>query len=200
MGFRLWLNNNRDDLNPASCSGECYAEMGMMGFQYRDAIFVSMSGVVLHEALTKNKWDSIEGNYNNGWRFSVENGVAVAIRIESDAAAVEVSRLGVDETDLAAFKSAVQSKAKISGATYTTRRGAIIENRSDKVYVNGQPFAQNMSRWRTVDAAENAIITNPSSKVFNLGGTVYDFNNWAIDGQAPVLPFPAAPKGLTIRR
>ena len=197
MGFRLWINNNRDDLNPASCSGECYAEMGMMGFHYRDAVFVALSGGMLHEALTRNKWDSIEGNYNNGWRFSVENGVAVAIRIEADAAAVEVSRLGLDEADLAAFKAAVQGKSKIAGSTYTTRRGDKIENRSDLVFVNGKAFAQNMPRMRVVDGGGNELAATTSAGVFKLGSAVYDFKAWT--GSVPPAPrLPAAPRALVV--
>lgn len=198
MGFRLWLNNNRNDLDPASCSGECYAEMGMMGFHYRDAVFVALSGGVLHEALTRNKWDSVEGNYNNGWRFSVENNVAVGIRIEADAAAVEVSRLGVDEADLAAFKTAVQGKAKIAGNTYTTRRGDKIENRNDLVFVNGKAFAQNMPRMRVVDGSGNELAATTSAGVFRLGSAVYDFKAWTDNTPAPRLP--AAPRALVVGR
>ena len=199
MGFRLWVNNNRDDLNPASCSGECYAEMGMRAFQYRDAIFVALPGGVLHEALTKNKWDSIEGNYNNGWRFSVENSVAVAIRIDSDAAAVEVSRLGVDDADLAAFKSVVQGKSKIAGNVYTTRRGDKIENRNDLVFVNGKAFAQNMPRMRVIDNSGNELASTISAGVFKLGAATYDFKAWT--GSTPPAPrLPAAPSGLVVGR
>lgn len=198
MGFRLWLNNNRDDLNPASCSGECYAEMGQMGFQYRDAIFVAVPGVVLHEALTKNKWDSIEGSTNNNWRFSVENGVAVAIRIEADAAAVEVARLGVDVSDFTAFKNQVTQTARISGNTYTTRRGDKIENRNDAVFVNGVAFAQNMPRMSVKINGNGVVASTAARKTFNLAGRTYDFNGWTITG-TPAPKLPAAPKNLTVQ-
>lgn len=144
--FRIWLNNNLRDLDPSSCSGECYSEMGAGAYQYKDAMLIDMPDCVLHQALVATQWDQQETVAGSGWQFKVENGVAVAIRIESARSALECSRLGIDDVDFSAFKTAVLAHSQLGINSYTTRRGDFIENRSGRTFVNGQPFPSSLPR------------------------------------------------------
>ena len=204
FNFRLWLNGEASDLDESACSGECYAQMGTGGWQYKNSLLVATPGAKLYEALTsKNSWDAIEED--SGWRFSVENEVAVAIRIDhgAAAAAVEVSRLGVDEADLHAFKAAVLAKSRILGIDkYVTRRGEKIEIRNNQMFVEGRPFNQNLPRLSVVDANGNEFVRSLSSKSFRLSDEEYDFGNWSSPQRKPFLPSnftqPAAPKNVKV--
>lgn len=124
--------------------------------------------------------------------------MAVAIRIEADAAAVEVARLGVDVADLTAFKNQVTQAARISGSTYTARRGDKIENRSDAIFVNGAAFAQNMPRIYVKINGNSVVASTPARKTFNLAGRTYDFNGWTTT-ETPAPKLPTAPKNLTVQ-
>jgi len=151
--FRVWLNNNPRDLEPASCSGECYSEMGQQGYQYRDAILVDLPDCILHQALVATSWDQQE-NFN-GWQFKVENGAAVAIKIESERSALECSRLGIDDADYQAFKDAITTRSHLGNHSYLTRRGDLIENRNNRKFVNGQPFHENLPRLEVIRAGQS---------------------------------------------
>ena len=200
FNFRLWLNGEPNDLTPDSCRGECYAQMGMGGRQYKNSLLVAMPGAKLYEALAGNRWDTIENT--SGWRFSVENGVAVAIRIDhgAAAAAVEVSLLGVDEADFNSFKAAVLANSKIiSMDQYITRRGEKIEVQNNRMFVDGKAFNQNLPRLRVVDMAGKELIGPVSGKVFRLGPLEYDFDKLSLPARFDhTRTPPAVPKNVKI--
>lgn len=200
FNFRLWLNNEPNDLNPDSCRGECYAQMGMGGRQYKNSLLVAMPGAKLYEALAGNHWDSIEND--SGWRFSVENGVAVAIRIDhgAAAAAVEVALLGVDEADLRAFKAAVIANSRIiSMDKYVTRRSEKIEIRNNQMFVDGKAFNQNLPRLSVINAAGKEVISSLQGNLFHINEQEYDFGKWSSPARVvyPHTP-PVAPKNVKI--
>jgi hypothetical protein len=197
FNFRLWLNNKADDLNPSTCDGECYAEMGQNARQYKNSLLIAMPGVFLHEALASNTWDSITNI--SGWRFSVENDVAVAIRIEADAAAVEVSRLGVDESDLDTFVAAVIANSRIvSMNEYITRRREKIEIQNNKMFVDGRAFNHNLPRLSSIDADGNELISSLSGSAFRVGEIEFDFSNWASPALVVDTP-PTPPQNVAIQ-
>lgn len=213
FNFRLWVNDNPDDLNESSCSGECYSDMGKNGHQYLDAIYISGAGLILHQALSTNSWDFQEGN-TSSWAFKREGNTAIAVTLQDGQGVIEVSRLGIDEPDYATFKAKFGSGPYsgsgarfIDANTYRTRRGTFITDSSGSTYFKDGPgaFQKMYSNWPrlTVTEVTNlnspvAIITNPTNQNFSVtrhGQTInYDFANWASSGdtEPPVDTTPPA--------
>jgi len=210
MGFRLWMNEYKDDLNPSTCDGECYAQMGMHAHQYKNAMFIKIGNAYLHQALTSNKWDVVE-NHGSGWRFSQEGQVAVAILREPASAALEVARLGVDYASFNDFKNAILNRARLEANAFVSSKGDRLEARLNastrelETYVNGKDY------WQSPPRLE--VVTNRNDKVVEFQNRVmtlrkhgrmgiYDFNRWTYrevdDGTVVDRAPPKVPSGFKV--
>jgi hypothetical protein len=218
------MNDEPLDGDDARCirddEAECYSFMGQYGHQYRDAMLIYQPNIVIHELFTSHSWDfseSASGTYEN-WQLRRENGVAVAWTINSsESAAIEVSRIGVDELDYASFKSKVLGVGRLDNNIYTTRNGdkiqAVVTEGGNITYV--KIGAADYVRWDTswprlqVQNVTNGttpyyMVNTPSSRYFELshhGATrTYNFNDWTVDGSAPPVDVtaPAAPINLRV--
>lgn len=222
FNFRIWMNNYVDDLNQSANPGDYESQMGQSGHQYKDAIYISGAGLILHEALANNSWDAQEGNAST-WLFKQENGVAVAITMQDGQNVIEASRIGIDEPTYADFKSKFGSNPYsgtgarfIDENTYKTRRGTFITDSSGITYYKDGSGAfvklkdSNYPRLGVVDITTPGspvdIITNPSTNQFTItrhGLTInYDFDNWVATGDteppAGDTTPPAAPSNFRV--
>lgn len=160
--FRIWMNEYPNDLNPAACEGECYSHMGTNAHQYKNAMLINLSNTRYYEALTSNRWDTVE-SHSSCWRFSQEGRVAVAIKRGPASAGLEVARIGIDYPSFDEFKNAMLTRAKLGKNVFVTSKGDRIEARYNstsqvmETYVNGQDF------WHDTPRLE--VITNLGEKV-----------------------------------
>lgn len=221
FNFRIWLNGNPDDLNDSANPGDYESQMGQSGHQYKDALYISGAGFVLHEALATNSWDAQEGALSN-WLFKQENGVAVAMTMQDGQGAIEVSRIGIDEPTYADFKAKFGSNPYtgngarfIDSNTYRTRRGTYISDSSGITYYKDGSGAfvklkdNNYPRLEVTEITNPgspvAIVTTVSDKIFSVNrhSATYtmNFNDWSStsDGEPPsdTTP-PAAPVNLRV--
>ena len=206
--FRIWLNEHPKDLDPVSCTGECYSVMGTHGHQYKNAIFVKQGSAILHEAIPGSAWDVIETS--GAWRFSREGNVGVAINRGGSSAALEVVRIGIDYPTWGDFKSAIFGKAKLEGEAYVTSKG-------DRIEARFNPNTRRLETW-VLDSVGDywigegikriEVVANLGEKVVEWNGRVlvvkkhgkmgrWDFNTWSyIEGGDVVAPAP--PKGFIV--
>lgn len=211
----LWLNNNPDDMVLEGCFVDCPSDGGIGGHQYRDAILIIGSNLILHEAMT-NGWDTVEPQ--GGWFFGTKNGIGVALRYDAGwvSAALEICILGVTATDMAEFKNSVITTSSLSSTSYRTRRGDIISVDNGNTLVNGTPvnISSSPQTWPRVDIRRlesnnslTPIFTSAyGTKIFNFarnGNTLeLNFNNWtySTSGGGPDLTPPPKVTGLTAQQ
>lgn len=212
MLFRIWMNEYDDDLNPAACTGECYAQMGMHAHQYKNALLVNVGNSRLYEALYTNQWDHLEGDSRKGWRFSQEAKVAVAIRQDVSSSALEVARIGSDYRTFDEFKNAVLTRAKLEGPAFVTSKGDRLEARYNtangrtETYVNGQRYWQGAIPRLEVTTHRGEKVVEWKSRVLTVRKHgrigIYDFNRWTYretdDGAVIDRDPPAAPSGFKV--
>lgn len=208
MPFRIWLNEYDNDLNPAACSGECYSQMGTHAHQYKNALLVNVGNARLYEALTTNRWDVLE-NDASGWRFSVENNVAVAIRQGPASSAVEVARLGIDYANLAAFKNAILATARLGNEFFVTSRGDRIEARYNQTAKQFETWVNNQRFWQAAPRLE--VISGTGEKIVESDGKTmilrkhgktgtYNFSTWSYSEGGVIVDRepPAPPRNVEI--
>lgn len=187
----LWLNDNPDDMVLEGCFVDCPSDGGMGGHQYRDAILIIGSNLILHEAIT-NGWDTVEPAGN--WIFATKNGIGVALTYNASwqSAALEICILGETEPDMATFKNSVQTVGSLSSTSYRTRKGTVISVVNGNTLVDGVEVnpANSPSTWPRMDIRK--LETNGSltpiftsvygTKIFSItrnGATFgWNFNNW----------------------
>lgn len=196
--FMLWINgspysNTNDPFSPPPSSIEYY-DGGDGGYQYRNAMLVVPNGKPhLHIAVGNYGFDEMSAE--DGWQFYREGKVAIAIKLHSTNAALEVATLGVEYGSYQEFKSAIKSKARLEADRFITSKGftitqATVDGKYPFKRLEAQDYQGNqMVQWN------NRVMTvrKRDQKI------VYDFNNWKYydDPSWDLIP-PAAPQNVNV--
>jgi len=198
--FRLWLDNNNIEENVSTSSDyHIYLNIGINGFQYRNAMFAR--ACYLHYGLRYNSFD--EDIPAGSWRFLREGRTMIAVKCRTDrgVGAVEVAIEGVDYPDMNAFINAIYANANVNHNSYVTSRGDVIgytmmeeipdlgatiqlAGESNWHYVWDFPFP----RIETIDYLGNYIVQwQGDQMIVTKHGRrlIYDFDNWTVDETAP---------------
>jgi len=175
--FMLWINDKpySDPNNPFSPPVETseYYDGGDGGYQFRNAMLVVPNGKpYLHISIGTNSFHEMSNE--DDWQFYREGKVAIAIKMHSTCAALEVTTIGVDYNSYQEFKSSVRNNALLEFNRFTTSKGVVIT----PDVVDGQyPF----KRLEAEDNSGNKLVqwSNRVMTVRKHGKTiVYDFKNW----------------------
>ncbi len=197
--FMLWINEKpysdpNDPYSRPPATSEYY-DGGDSGYQHRNAMLVVPNGKpYLHISIGGNSFD--EKSVEDGWQFYREGKVAIAIKMSSTCAGLEVATLGVNYGSYQEFKSAMKNNALLGVNRFTTSKGKVIT----PDYVDGTyPF----DRLEATDNQNNKIVdwNNRVMTVRKHGKTVvYDFKNWRYDEDPTSwdLISPAAPQNVNI--
>ena len=198
--FMLWINStpysNANDPFSAPPAISEYYDGGDGGYQYRNAMLVVPSGKpYLHIALGDNSFD--EMSTEDGWQFYREGKVALAIKLNSTNAAIEVATISVDYGSFQEFKSAVKTNSRLEMNRFTTSKGVVIT----PVSVDGKfPF----KRLESEDSQGNQMV-QWNNRVMTVRKhdkkVVYDFNIWKYydDPSWDHIP-PAAPQNVNVSK
>jgi hypothetical protein len=178
--FMLWINNKpysnpNDPFSPPPENSEYY-DGGDDGYQYRNAMFVIPGGKpYLHISVGNNSFDEI--TMEDDWQFYREGKVAVAIKIHSTNAALEVATIGVDYGSFGEFKSVIKTNARLELDRFTSSKAFIITSNT----VDGQyPFKRlecEDNQGNEIVQWENQVMTVRKHGMI----VVYNFNNWQYD-------------------
>jgi hypothetical protein len=209
--FKMWIDRSEDSGDSSGPEKE-WSLGENPAVQYQNALFLYNSASHLHVVKGNQAFDEGESNLvdqqsgwandyslaGSGWNFFREGKTAIAVQMTGNRSALEVVTIGVEYPSFDAFKSAVLANASMTGSSFTTSRGDVIQYSEGTPggLVNGQPIwtfpfdrmESESSLGKLIDW-ENAVMT-----VSKDGLTcVYDFMDWSYAGngcgaEAPPVP------------
>jgi hypothetical protein len=204
--FKIFINGQPpapDICSWRSPSNQAFT-LGEYSYQHRNAIFFDGGGY-LYQWLGKESWD--EQNTESGWQFFREGKVAVAVRM-ANTSALEVCTIGVDYSSYEDFKTAIKTKAELTGSYFKTTKGVKIS----QGYVDyGPDFTQlpfdRLEVWEGRQGRnDEAKVVDWNNKVMTISKfgkkLMYDFNNWVYSENGSYTPPdyqpPTSPANLKV--
>jgi hypothetical protein len=209
--FKMWIDRKEDSGDPSGPEKEW--SLGSTGaIQYQNALFLYNSASHLHVVKEDQTFDEGENNLvdqqsgwlndyslaSSGWNFFREGKTAIAVQMTGSRSALEVVTIGVEYPSFDLFKSAVLANTSITGSSFTTSRGDVIQY-SDGTpggLVNGQPIWEfPFDRMETESSLGKLIDWGNAVMTVSKDGLMctYDFMDWSYAGngcgaEAPPLP------------
>ncbi len=198
-GIKIWINDTES--LPEYGDTKTSLALGKEGYQYKNYLLAKVNNPYLHFGGLGNVFDIDETI--SDWRFLKEEKVAVAIKMLTDASAIEVCTIGIDYNSYDEFKNAILNNAQLI-PSYNTQfinsHGDTLMNVGDKTQFNGKKIIYSPKRIYTETNIGEQIISwdNKIMTVQRHGRkSVYNFNNWTYEKIGSLKLLPPTPISIT---